>query len=128
MVSTRSSGKKSSTVRKRPSKSGKGGSTSTASGRPPLVDTRDPVKRSLEVEVPSAPIVWTWRLRMRYWAGFLLGLIACVGTIVTYDREDDWKAVKFMLWLGVSLGGLYLNETRPGKKYFYDQSGRVMSA
>ena len=65
---------------------------------------------------------------MRYWAGFLLGLIACVGTIVTYDREDDWKAVKFMLWLVVSLGGLYLNETRPGKKYFYDQSGRVMSA
>ena len=57
-----------------------------------------------------------------------MGLIACVGTIVTYDREDDWKAVKFMLWLGVSLGGLYLNETRPGKKYFYDQSGRVMSA
>lgn len=121
MVSTRSGGKTTSTVRKR----GKGGKKKDAIP-PVVIDTRDDVKRSIENEVPLPPIVWTWKLRCRYWSGFLLGAIACAGTIYTYDQHDDWKALKFLLWLSLSLVGLYLNETRPGKRYFYDKTGRVM--
>jgi hypothetical protein len=114
MVTTRtqSAEKSSSTMRKRGSKK------ASPSKRTDVVDTKK--------EQQPGPEVWTFKLRCRYWLGFALGAIACAGTVITYQQDDNWKAAKFVFWMLVSLAGLYFNETRPGKKYWYDQNGRIM--
>ncbi len=86
MVSTRSAGKAQSTVRKR-----KGGKAKAKAVRQVEEDTRDDVRKKLEEIAPGPPIVWTFKLRCRYWSGFLLGAVACAGTYYTYERNDEWK-------------------------------------
>jgi hypothetical protein len=114
MVATRtnSTGKSNSAMRKRGSKK---------TDAPKKEDVVDKKK-----EQASVPEVMTFKLRCRYWLGFVLGLAACIGTVVTYNQDDEWKTLKFVFWLFVSLVGLYFNETRPFKKYYYDKSGRTM--
>ncbi len=87
MVSARAAGKAASTVRNR-----KGAGKAKAEVVPQVEnDTRDAARKKLEEDVPGAPIVWTFKLRCRYWSGFLLGAVACAGTYLTYDRADEWK-------------------------------------
>ena len=86
MVSTRSAGKAQSTVRKR-----KGGKAKAKAVRQVEEDTRDDVRKKLEEIALGPPIVWTFKLRCRYWSGFLLGAVACAGTYYTYERNDEWK-------------------------------------
>jgi hypothetical protein len=64
-------------------------------------DTRDDVRKKLEGDLPGTPIAWTFKLRCRYWSGFLLGAVACAGTYWTYERADEWK--------GASLGPWHVN-------------------
>lgn len=49
--------------------------------------------------------------------GFLMGLVACVGSIATYEKDDPGKEYKFTAWLFFALIGLYFHETRPFKKF-----------
>lgn len=79
-------------------------------------------KRGEETEVKQghdkhAVSGYPLRLRARYWIGFLMGLVACIGSIVTFDKDDSKKEIKFTAWLFLSLIGLYFHETRPFKKF-----------
>ena len=89
MSSTRSAGKK-STVRNRRERERKTEAVDTHS-HAHEGDTRDDVRKKLEGDLPGSPIAWTFKLRCRYWAGFLLGAVACAGTYWTYERDDEWK-------------------------------------
>jgi hypothetical protein len=70
-----------------------------------------------KVPVAEPPVEYTLWLRFRYWVGFLMGLAACIGSIVTFDKNDSHKEYKFTGWLLFSLIGLYFHETRPFKKF-----------
>ena len=67
--------------------------------------------------VQSTTVEYTLWLRFRYWVGFLMGFVACVGSIVTFDKNDQHKEYKFTGWLLFSLIGLYLHEMRPFKRF-----------
>ena len=56
-------------------------------------------------------------LQFRYCIGFLMGFVACVGSILTYDKEDTRKEWRFTAWLLFALIGLYFHETRPFKRF-----------
>lgn len=56
-------------------------------------------------------------LKFRYCIGFLMGLLACIGSILTYEKECTMKEYKFTGWLVVALAGLYFHETRPFKRF-----------
>jgi hypothetical protein len=56
-------------------------------------------------------------LQFRYCVGFLMGLVACIGSIVTYQKDDSSKEYKFTAWLFFALIGLCFHETRPFKRF-----------
>lgn len=56
-------------------------------------------------------------LQFRYCVGFLMGLVACIGSIVTYHKDDASKEYKFTAWLFFALIGLCFHETRPCKRF-----------
>jgi len=80
----------------------------------------DRAAKEEEKKVPAAQsttVEYTPWLRFRYWVGFLMGFVACIGSIVTFDKNDTHKEYKFTGWLLFSLIGLCLHETRPFKKF-----------
>jgi hypothetical protein len=56
-------------------------------------------------------------LQFRYCIGFLMGLVACVGSILTYEKDCTRKEYKFSAWLIFAVIGLYFHETRPFKRF-----------
>lgn len=83
--------------------------------------SRPAEKQSVEKQESSTYSVisqlTTPRLQLRYCMGFLMGLVACVGSIATYEKDDPGKEYKFTAWLFFALIGLYFHETRPFKKF-----------
>lgn len=80
-------------------------------------------EKSKETQVQKTEKRTVWQqlttpwLLFRYCVGFLMGLLACIGSIVTYQKDDATKEYKFTAWLVFALIGLCFHETRPFKRF-----------
>ncbi|KAH7623026.1 hypothetical protein Ndes2526B_g02319 [Nannochloris sp. 'desiccata'] len=95
-----------------------------ASAKQPAQDSRDPVENAAkgklenrrkkdQISDEEGEDLSGASFYLKQYGGLVMSTMACIGTVLCYQQEDDLSTLKTLSWCMLALIGLLLHEFRP---------------